>query len=943
MLKWIQDEYEAEVVALTINLGQPGEDYDVVKGKAEQLGAVAAEVVDAREEFAREYVVPAIKANAIYGLGYPLFTALGRPLIAKLAVEYARQHGCDTIAHGCTGKGNDQVRIEATVATLAPELKVIAPVRGWQMGREEEIAYAREHGIPVKGGAETDAVLDRRQPLGPLLGGPLDRGPRRTRPTTTSSSSSRVPRRRPTSRRPSRSSSSAASRSRSTASASGLVELLERAAEIGIRHGVGIVDHIEDRIVGLKVRDIYEVPAAAILLPAHAELERLVGTIHQNQFKGELDRKWAYLVYAGLWWEPLRTDLDAYMDSVNEQVTGTIGMKLYKGIGARRHARVAERRLRRRSWRRSRRPAGCSRSRPRPGSSSCGRCSRGWRTDCGSRARRVASEHVLQGTRLRGLEGRQVVCRPPAPARTAGRRASGSPRSPRRPSRSARSATSTPEAARAPGPAGPSARATTLRAWRRIHPTSWPSGARAGRAATSSRSTAVPPRTTRPACEAARHEVAVLTARVGETVAERDRMAALAARRREQLRRRARARDGAAGPRPRGRRRRRPRARPARRAHGDGGVAARPGDRAARADPRAPRAGGRARRARARARRRRRGAAPASRPPRAPTSSATSPRARRPRSRSRPSARGRRTSRRRSRRCAPSSRRCTRARDRTLGAEERMRAARAAELGALRASSERPAGRQAGRRTAHPRSRRRSWPGPRSGCGRRGHRTRPTRGPAAEDVRRASRAAGRGRPGLRSQAPRRRAAPVARCPPRPRRRRSREAAGPRRAARSAACAASCTACSSAALGLQPPRPADPATCARSSAAVPASTAPAATYRRDAGDPVGPHRSIRPATYPRSPVSTPSCAHLHVHSEYSLLDGAVQDRRARRARGRVRPAGARADRPRRHERRGRALQGVPEARHQADRRLRDLPRRRPHGPQPGGRAGSSATT
>jgi argininosuccinate synthase len=110
-----------------------------------------------------------------------------------------------------------------------------------------------------------------------------------------------------------------------------IVELLERAAQLGIKHGVGIVDHIEDRIVGLKVRDIYEVPAAAILLPAHAELERLVGTIHQNQFKGELDRKWAYLVYAGLWWEPLRTDLDAYMDSVNEQVTGKIGMKLYKG------------------------------------------------------------------------------------------------------------------------------------------------------------------------------------------------------------------------------------------------------------------------------------------------------------------------------------------------------------------------------------------------------------------------------------------------------------------------------------------------------------------------------------------------------------------------------------------------------------------------------------
>src|SRR3954452_1974718 len=155
MLKWIQDEYDAEVVALTINLGQPGEDYDVVKGKALQIGAVAAEVVDAREEFARDFVLPAIKGNAVYGLAYPLFTALGRPLIAKLAVAYARRHNCDTIAHGCTGKGNDQVRIEGTIATLAPELKIIAPVRSWAMGRDEEIAYAREHGIPVKGGTES--------------------------------------------------------------------------------------------------------------------------------------------------------------------------------------------------------------------------------------------------------------------------------------------------------------------------------------------------------------------------------------------------------------------------------------------------------------------------------------------------------------------------------------------------------------------------------------------------------------------------------------------------------------------------------------------------------------------------------------------------------------------------------------------------------------------
>src|SRR3954465_11915156 len=154
MLKWVQDRYEAEVVALTVNLGQPGADFEVIKGKALHLGALDCHVVDAREDFARAYVGPAIKANALYGGGHPLFPALGRPLIAKLAVEYARRSGCDTIAHGCTGKGNDQVRIEATVATLPPELKLIAPVRTWAMGRDEEIAYAREHGIPVKGGTE---------------------------------------------------------------------------------------------------------------------------------------------------------------------------------------------------------------------------------------------------------------------------------------------------------------------------------------------------------------------------------------------------------------------------------------------------------------------------------------------------------------------------------------------------------------------------------------------------------------------------------------------------------------------------------------------------------------------------------------------------------------------------------------------------------------------
>src|SRR3954452_15673495 len=328
MLRWIQEHYGAEIVALTVNLGQPGEDYEVVVGKARDLGAVEAIVVDAREEFASDYVLPAIKANAVYGTGYPLFTALGRPLIAKLAVEAARRTGCDTVAHGCTGKGNDQVRIEATVAALDPEMKIIAPVRGWQMGRKEEIAYARRNGIPIKGGSEAppysidDNIWGRSSEGGSIED--IEEPPKDdvfqlvTRPEEAPDDPELV--------------TVEFERGRPVALSGqglGLGELLERAGEIGARHGAGIVDHIEDRIVGLKVRDLYEVPAAAIILTAHKELEKLVGTIHQNNFKPQLDALWAYLVYAGLWYEPLLSDLNAFMDSVNEQVTGSVTIRLY--------------------------------------------------------------------------------------------------------------------------------------------------------------------------------------------------------------------------------------------------------------------------------------------------------------------------------------------------------------------------------------------------------------------------------------------------------------------------------------------------------------------------------------------------------------------------------------------------------------------------------------
>ncbi len=329
MLKWIQDEYDAEVVALCVNLGQPEDDFTEILDKAIDLGAVESLVIDAREEFARDYVAPAIKANARYQGGYPLFTSLGRPLIAKLAVQEARRHGCDTIAHGCTGKGNDQVRIEATIATLAPELKVIAPVREWQMGRDEEIAYAHEHGIPVSSSVERPYSIDDNLWGRSSEGGVIED---LTKPVPDDVFQLVTP---PTQAPDAPEDVVLAFREGLPVSLNGvempLHEIIPAVAEHACRNGVGILDHIEDRVVGLKVRDVYEVPAATVILEAHRELEKLVCTGRENALKPNLDAAWAQLVYEGLWYEPLLRDLNAFMDHVNRKVEGTVTVRLYKG------------------------------------------------------------------------------------------------------------------------------------------------------------------------------------------------------------------------------------------------------------------------------------------------------------------------------------------------------------------------------------------------------------------------------------------------------------------------------------------------------------------------------------------------------------------------------------------------------------------------------------
>lgn len=330
MLKWIQEEYDAEVVALTIDIGQQADDLEEIRKKALKFGAVKAIVIDAKNEFAYHYIAKGIKANASYQGKYHLSTPLGRPLLAKLAVQVAREENCDTIAHGCTGKGNDQVRIEGTVLTLAPEMKLIAPVREWSMGRDEELAYAKKHGIPVKQTAAKPYSYDDNmwgvtgesgEIENPALIPPLDKilqvcntiektpnKPKYIKLEFVKGIPVKLDGKR-----------------------YNLTDIIQQLNSIGAKHGVGVTHHIEDRLVGLKVRGLYEAPAAEIIINAHFNLEKYVCTRVENEFKAEVDTKWAYLCYGALWYEPLMDDLNALIEKVNEKVTGTVTVKLFKG------------------------------------------------------------------------------------------------------------------------------------------------------------------------------------------------------------------------------------------------------------------------------------------------------------------------------------------------------------------------------------------------------------------------------------------------------------------------------------------------------------------------------------------------------------------------------------------------------------------------------------
>lgn len=330
MLKWIQDEYQAEVIALTIDIGQQADDLQAIKAKALKLGAVKAIVLDAKNEFAYHYLAKGIKANASYQGKYHLSTPLGRPLLAKLAVDVARQEGADCIAHGCTGKGNDQVRIEGSILTLAPEMKIIAPVREWSMGRDEELKYAKKHNIPVKQTAASPYSYDDNmwgvtgesgEIENPALIPPLDKILQVCRIIEKTPNKPQYLKLRFIKGLP----------VEVDGKPLGLAELIMFLNKVGAKHGVGVTHHIEDRLVGLKVRGLYEAPAAEIIISAHFNLEKYVSTRQENEFKATIDTKWAYLCYGALWYEPLMDDLNAYLDHVNQKVSGLVTVKLFKG------------------------------------------------------------------------------------------------------------------------------------------------------------------------------------------------------------------------------------------------------------------------------------------------------------------------------------------------------------------------------------------------------------------------------------------------------------------------------------------------------------------------------------------------------------------------------------------------------------------------------------
>ncbi|CCU80684.1 Argininosuccinate synthase [Halanaerobium saccharolyticum subsp. saccharolyticum DSM 6643] len=327
-IKWLQDKYDAEIITYTAHLGQP-QDWDAVEEKAMATGASKAYIDDIREEFITDYVYPALKVNAMYQEKYPLATALARPLISKRMVEIAQKEGVDALAHGCTGKGNDQVRFEVSFKALAPEMKIIAPLRDWEfVSRDAEIEYAEANGIPVKATKDSPYSIDQNlwgisiecgiledpwaEPPADAYQWTKDVDDTPDKPKyITIDFEKGIP---------------VAIDGEKMAP----IDLVEKLNEMGSEYGVGRIDMLEDRLVGIKSREIYEAPAGEILIKAHKALEDLTLDRDTKNYKAEMSAKYAELTYNGLWFSPLRDALDAFVDKSQQTVTGTVKVKLYK-------------------------------------------------------------------------------------------------------------------------------------------------------------------------------------------------------------------------------------------------------------------------------------------------------------------------------------------------------------------------------------------------------------------------------------------------------------------------------------------------------------------------------------------------------------------------------------------------------------------------------------
>nr|WP_263323095.1 argininosuccinate synthase [Neobacillus sp. Marseille-Q6967] len=327
-VKWIQEKYGYDVIALGLDVGE-GKDLEAIKQKALNVGAIKAYMIDAKELLAKEYILPALKANCLYEGKYPLSSALSRPLISKLLVEVAEKEGAAAVAHGCTGKGNDQVRFEVSIQALNPSLKVVAPVREWGMTRDEEIEYAKENGIPVPVDLDNpfsiDANIWGRACEAGVLEDPWAEAPEAAYDWTN-----------PIELTPDQAEYVEIEFEQGVPVALNgeklpLVQLIETLNELGGKHGVGRIDHIENRLVGIKSREVYENPAALILINAHKELEFLTLTREVTQFKTQVDQHMAKIIYEGLWYSPIKAALDAFIDETQKVVSGTIRVKLHKG------------------------------------------------------------------------------------------------------------------------------------------------------------------------------------------------------------------------------------------------------------------------------------------------------------------------------------------------------------------------------------------------------------------------------------------------------------------------------------------------------------------------------------------------------------------------------------------------------------------------------------